>query len=77
MVYLGYLYIKSALEPVDPSSNENIKVEIPIGSSSSTIADILEENGIIKNGLIFRLYLSSIMKQTFKQVSIHLPQHLL
>ncbi|RDW19270.1 endolytic transglycosylase MltG [Oceanobacillus arenosus] len=54
---LGFLYVKSALEPVDPTSNENIKVEIPIGSSSTTIADILEENGIIKNGLFFRLYL--------------------
>ncbi|AXI09548.1 endolytic transglycosylase MltG [Oceanobacillus zhaokaii] len=53
----GFLYVKSALEPVDPSSDESIKVEIPIGSSSTTIADILEENGIIKNGLIFRLYL--------------------
>jgi UPF0755 protein len=53
----GFLYVKSALEPVDPSSDESIKVEIPIGSTSTTIADILEENGIIKNGLIFRLYL--------------------
>jgi len=52
----GYLYIKSALEPVDPSSNEEIEVSIPIGSSPTTIANILEENGIVKNARVFRYY---------------------
>ncbi|WP_156291148.1 endolytic transglycosylase MltG [Oceanobacillus salinisoli] len=53
----GYMYIKSALEPVDPTSNEEIFVEIPLGSSSSTIANILEENGVIKNAFIYRFYI--------------------
>lgn len=52
----GYMYIKSALNPVDPDSKKEIKVEIPMGSSSSTIGKILEENGIIKDGRIFRFY---------------------
>ncbi len=54
---IGYLYIKNALEPVDPDSEEQIEVEIPLGSSASAIANILEENGVIKNGLIFRFYI--------------------
>lgn len=53
----GYSYVKSALEPVDENSEEKIEVEIPIGSSTSMIAGILEENGIIKNDLIFRFYI--------------------
>lgn len=52
----GYLYIKSALEPVDEENSEAIEVEIPIGSSSSTIASILEENGVIKDARVFRFY---------------------
>lgn len=52
----GYLYIKSALEPVNPDSDEQVGVEVPLGSSSSQIATTLEENGIIKNGIVFRLY---------------------
>lgn len=52
----GYLYIKSALKPVDQKSDEQITVEIPIGSSTSTIAGILEENGVIKDERIFRFY---------------------
>lgn len=53
----GYFYIKSALEPVDPSSEEKIHIEIPLGSSSTDIANTLEENGLIKNSKIFRFYL--------------------
>src|SRR5699024_479602 len=52
----GYLYIKSALQPVDPDNEETTRIEIPIGSSSSNIAEILEENEMIKSARIFNLY---------------------
>ncbi|RDU35104.1 endolytic transglycosylase MltG [Neobacillus piezotolerans] len=52
----GYLYVKSALQPVDPSSKEIREVTIPIGSSVSGIAQTLEKNGIIKNARIFKYY---------------------
>lgn len=55
--YSGYTYIKSALEPVDPSNNENIEITIPMGSSTSSIAALLEENDIIKDARIFRFYI--------------------
>src|SRR5699024_3464306 len=53
----GYFYIKSALEPVDAGSEEQVEIEIPLGSTSTEIANILEENGIIKNSNIFRFYI--------------------
>lgn len=53
----GYFYIKSALKPVDPDSKEEIVIEIPLGSTSTEIANTLEENGLIKNSKIFRFYL--------------------
>ncbi|MGG3888768.1 endolytic transglycosylase MltG [Metabacillus fastidiosus] len=52
----GYLYINSALKPVDPPNNKQITVSIPIGSSVSSIAKILKENGLIKDEKIFRYY---------------------
>ncbi|GLO66663.1 MULTISPECIES: endolytic transglycosylase MltG [Oceanobacillus] len=52
----GYLYISSSLKPVNPDSDEKIAVEIPMGSSTSTIANTLEENGIIKDARVFRFY---------------------
>ncbi|MEN2765902.1 endolytic transglycosylase MltG [Ornithinibacillus xuwenensis] len=53
----GYMYIKSALEPVDPNNEKGVQVEIPLGSSTSGIAKILEENDIIKNSMVFRFYI--------------------
>ncbi|GGJ49001.1 endolytic transglycosylase MltG [Virgibacillus salexigens] len=62
----GYLYVKSALEPVDPESNEEVKVTIPIGSSSSQIASILEKNGVIKDALVFRFYIKFNNESNFQ-----------
>lgn len=52
----AYKYIKTSLEPVDTTDNEEILVNIPMGSSSSTIGEILEEEGVIKDSRIFRFY---------------------
>lgn len=55
----AYAYIVSALKPLNAESKKEIEVEIPKGSSTSQIGDILEENGIIKNGTIFGLYVKA------------------
>jgi UPF0755 protein len=52
----GYLYIQSALKPVDPKSKSQKTVEIPIGSSVTGIAQTLEKNGVIKNAKVFKYY---------------------
>lgn len=52
----GYFYIKNTLQPVDPDSEAQKAVSIPIGSSTSSIGEILEEQGIIKDGTAFRYY---------------------
>ncbi|MFF2447656.1 endolytic transglycosylase MltG [Neobacillus sp. NPDC058068] len=52
----GYLYIQSALKPVDSKSKIQKTVEIPIGSSVTGIAQTLEKNGVIKNAKVFKYY---------------------
>lgn len=52
----GALYIANALQPVEPSA-EAVRVTIPAGTSSSQIAKKLEEEGLIKDSLIFSYYL--------------------
>jgi UPF0755 protein len=52
----GYLYIQSALKPVDPDSKKQKTVEIPIGSSVTGIGEKLEAKGIIKNAKVFKYY---------------------
>ncbi|MBW8348200.1 endolytic transglycosylase MltG [Bacillus sp. IITD106] len=53
---IGYNYVKSALEPVDPNNHKQVAVEIPIGSSTTSIGKLLQKEGIIKNGTIFKYY---------------------
>lgn len=52
----SYFYVKSAMEPVNPDSNKEKQVEIPIGSSTSGIGKILEDNGVIKDARVFKYY---------------------
>ncbi|PLR78054.1 endolytic transglycosylase MltG [Bacillus sp. V3-13] len=52
----GYFYIQSALKPVDPGNETKKPVEIPIGSSVSGIAEILESSGVIKDARVFKYY---------------------
>ncbi|MCT2537646.1 endolytic transglycosylase MltG [Aquibacillus koreensis] len=53
----GYRYIKSGLQPLDPENETMKEIVIPMGSSSSQIATILEDNGIIKNSMMYRFYI--------------------
>lgn len=48
------IYFKKALEPVNAENSKDIVIEIPSGSSTKRIANILEENGLIKNKMVFK-----------------------
>ncbi|MDR7237295.1 endolytic transglycosylase MltG [Neobacillus drentensis] len=52
----GYLYIDSALKPVDAESKTLKKVDIPIGSSVTGIGETLQSHGIIKSAKVFKYY---------------------
>lgn len=54
--YQGYTYVTSALEPVDPDSEEVVEIEVPIGSNLDSISEMLEENGIIEDARVYKYY---------------------
>ncbi|MGN8645593.1 endolytic transglycosylase MltG [Gracilibacillus sp. HCP3S3_G5_1] len=54
--YSAYKFVEKGVSPVDPNNEETIDITIPLGSSSSDIAAILEDEGIIANSLIYRFY---------------------
>ncbi|WAA11544.1 endolytic transglycosylase MltG [Fervidibacillus halotolerans] len=60
------LYVKNALEPLDPTSEEQITVEIPLGSGLTSIANILEEKGIIKDATVFKYYVKFKNEHSFQ-----------
>jgi len=53
---IGFMYINSALEPLDSSSTEEVTLNIPNGTSTQAIGSMLEENGVIESSIVFSLY---------------------
>lgn len=51
-----YRYVTTSLQPLDSTDSEVKLVSIPTGSSNKAIGEILEENHIIKSGMIFNYY---------------------
>lgn len=54
--YWGYNYVKEALQPIDAESEETVTVEVPIGSGISSISQLLEDNGLVKDARIYEYY---------------------
>ena len=52
----GFFWVKSSLEPINTEATKTIQVEIPEGSSTKEIANILFENDLIKNATVFNYY---------------------
>ncbi|MEK3766497.1 endolytic transglycosylase MltG [Solibacillus sp. FSL K6-4121] len=72
--YSGYNYVTSALEPMDPESNKQIEVEIPMGSGITLISSILEDKGIIKDARIFKYYTKFKNESAFQAGDYSLTQ---
>ncbi|KAB7667272.1 endolytic transglycosylase MltG [Bacillus sp. B1-b2] len=68
----GYLYIHSSLKPVDPNSDKEVVVDIPIGSGVTTIAQTLEDNGIVKNAKVFKYYVKFKNETDFMAGEYHM-----
>jgi UPF0755 protein len=49
------LYVWNGLKPT--AAGEPVQIEIPKGISANRTADLLEQNGIIRNALLFKYYL--------------------
>ena len=50
------IFYHSGLSAAEPGNDEAITVEIPAGSGASTIIDILDENGLVKNKTAAKLH---------------------
>ena len=53
---MGYRYVNSALQPVNPNGKTSINVTVPAGSSTKQIASRLEAKHVIKSAMVFNYY---------------------
>lgn len=56
VAFSAYKYIKSALQPLDENNKQTVNIEVPIGSSSTSIGKLLKEKKIIKDATVFKYY---------------------
>lgn len=75
-VFSVYSYVSKSLDPVDPDSSTKIAISIPLGSSSTQIATILEENKLITDSRIFKFYLKIKNEGNFQAGDYELSQSL-
>ncbi|HBD64052.1 MAG TPA: endolytic transglycosylase MltG [Clostridiales bacterium] len=54
--FFGNGYINGNLEAVDRNDNTEITTEIPLGSTTNDVAQVLHEKNLIKNVRIFKYY---------------------
>ncbi|MEY2354975.1 endolytic transglycosylase MltG [Lysinibacillus capsici] len=71
---LGYNYVKGALKPLDPNATKTIAVEVPIGSSLSSISTLLEKKGVIKDARVFKYYAKFKNESQFQAGNYDLTQ---
>jgi len=53
---MGYRYVHSALQPVNPNGKTSVNVTVPAGSSTKQIAAKLEAKHVIKSAMVFNYY---------------------
>ncbi|MFF5817908.1 endolytic transglycosylase MltG [Lysinibacillus capsici] len=70
----GYNYVKGALKPLDPNATKTIAVEVPIGSSLSSISTLLEKKGVIKDARVFKYYAKFKNESQFQAGNYDLTQ---
>lgn len=54
--FYGYNFIKEGVQPINTANTTKRAINIPAGASSKQIGDILQREGIIKNGMVFQYY---------------------
>lgn len=55
-ILIPVIWYNTSISPVDKNNKEKVSVEIPIGSTTDSIAKILKDNNLIKNKLAFKIY---------------------
>ncbi len=65
-----------SISPKDKDNEEEIEITIPLGSSSSAIADILEENEIIRSSTAFKIYVRIKNITDFQAGTYYLRQNM-
>ena len=76
IIIIGLIWYFFSISPVSKKNQEEIEVTIPLGSTSSEIAEILKEKDIIKGKTVFKIYVKMNKISDFKAGIYYLKQNM-
>jgi len=74
ILIISLIWYFVSIAPVGKKNQNEIEVTIPLGSSSSQIADILKENKVIKSKVAFKIYVRINKVSDFQAGTYYLKQ---
>lgn len=74
IIIFSLIWYFVSISPVDSKNNDEIEITIPLGSSSTTIANVLKENKIIKSKIAFKIYVKINHVADFQAGTYYLKQ---
>ncbi|QKS73201.1 endolytic transglycosylase MltG [Paenalkalicoccus suaedae] len=72
--FTAYQYVMGAIGPVDEENEDPVLVTIPIGSTTTSIGETLEESGVIESATLFRYYVRFRSESGFQAGDYQLSQ---
>lgn len=57
--FFGYHFFQTALKPMDTKNNNVVQVHVPLGATSNKIGQILQDQKVVKSGMVFNYYVKS------------------
>ena len=76
ILVITLIWYFSSTSPVSSKNQEEIEITIPLGSTSSKIADILKENKLIKSKTAFKIYVKLNNVSDFQAGTYYLKQNM-
>ncbi|EHO51189.1 endolytic transglycosylase MltG [Lentilactobacillus kisonensis] len=64
--FMGYHFFQKALKPLNPQDTAVKQVHIPLGASNKQIGSILQNQKIVKSGMVFDYYVKSNNMANFR-----------
>lgn len=55
----GYHYFQTALKPMNTKDHNVVQVHVPLGATSNKIGQILQDQKVVKSGMVFNYYVKS------------------
>ncbi|WP_286136900.1 endolytic transglycosylase MltG [Philodulcilactobacillus myokoensis] len=59
VLFMGHSYLKASLKPLNSNNHSKIQIDVPMGASDRKIGSILQNQNIVRSGMVFNYYVKA------------------